>query len=152
MNTKPMIKAQNIRPSFTLGTHSLPILQGSIFQVERGEWVALTGPSGLGKSTLPGIMAGIDQLSCRRLWLDEYEVSGMRQENEVNPFTELTYREMEVLRIIHEGKNNRDISEVLFVSEKTGKSHVTNILSRLHLVDRAQAAAYAWHEGIVRRD
>ena len=54
MNTKPMLKAQNIRRSLTLGTHSLHILQELTFQVERGEWAALTGPSGSGKSTLPG--------------------------------------------------------------------------------------------------
>ena len=152
MNTKPMIKAQNIRRSFTLGIHSLHILQGLTFQVERGEWVTLTGPSCSGKSTLPGILAGIDQPSCGRLWLDEYEISGMRQENEVNPFTELTNREMEVLRIIPEGKNNREINEAPVISVKIVKSHVTNILSKLHLVDRTQVAVYAWRKGIKRRD
>jgi NarL family two-component system response regulator LiaR len=38
------------------------------------------------------------------------------------------------------------------LSEKTVKGHVSNILSKLHLVDRTQAAVYTWHEGIVGRD
>ncbi len=78
------------------------------------------------------------------------ELSGMRAEA-VNPFTELTDREMEVLRLIAEGKNNREIADVLVISEKTVKSHITNILSKLHLADRTQAAVYAWREGIVRK-
>ena len=40
----------------------------------------------------------------------------------------------------------------LVISEKTVKGHVSNILSKLHLVDRTQAAVFAWREGIVRRD
>ena len=78
------------------------------------------------------------------------EISGIRQEA-VNPFNELTDREMDVLRQIADGKNNREIAETLVISEKTVKSHITNILSKLHLADRTQAAVYAWREGIVRK-
>ena len=49
------------------------------------------------------------------------------------------------------GKNNQEIAETLFISEKTVKSHITNLLNKLHLSDRTQAAVYAWQEGIVRR-
>jgi NarL family two-component system response regulator LiaR len=69
-----------------------------------------------------------------------------------NPFVELTDREMEVLRLIAEGQRNADIADELVISEKTVKNHVSNILSKLHLADRTQAAVYAWREGIVRRD
>lgn len=69
-----------------------------------------------------------------------------------NPFTELSEREMEVLRLIADGLSNAEIAEKLVISEKTVKGHVSNILSKLHLVDRTQAAVYAWREGIVRRD
>ena len=69
-----------------------------------------------------------------------------------NPFKELTGRELDVLRQIASGKNNRQIAEALVISEKTVKSHITNILNKLHLADRTQAAVYAWQEGIVRRD
>jgi NarL family two-component system response regulator LiaR len=59
---------------------------------------------------------------------------------------------MEVLRLIAAGSSNADIAEQLVISEKTVKGHVSNILSKLHLVDRTQAAVYAWREGIVRRN
>ncbi len=78
------------------------------------------------------------------------EISGIRHEA-VNPFNELTDRELEVLRHIAGGKNNQEIAEALVISEKTVKSHITNILSKLHLADRTQAAVYAWREGIVRK-
>ncbi|MGB3716896.1 MAG: response regulator transcription factor [Candidatus Promineifilaceae bacterium] len=68
-----------------------------------------------------------------------------------NPFIELTLREMEVLRLIAGGRRNVDIARELVISEKTVKNHVSNILSKLHLADRTQAAVYAWREGIVRR-
>ena len=69
-----------------------------------------------------------------------------------NPFVELSDREMEVLRLIADGQRNADIANELVISEKTVKNHVSNILSKLHLADRTQAAVYAWREGIVRRD
>jgi two-component system, NarL family, response regulator LiaR len=79
------------------------------------------------------------------------ELHGERRE-EFNPFSELTDREMDVLRQIAAGKSNHEIAELLVISEKTVKSHITNILNKLHLSDRTQAAVYAWQEGIVRRD
>lgn len=79
------------------------------------------------------------------------EMQGTREEI-LNPFRELTDREMEVLRLIANGKNNQEIAGVLVISEKTVKSHITNILNKLHLADRTQAAVYAWQEGIVRRN
>jgi DNA-binding NarL/FixJ family response regulator len=56
---------------------------------------------------------------------------------------DLSKREMEVLRLIAEGLSNAAIGEALFISEKTVKSHVGNILSKLHLADRTEAAVYA---------
>jgi NarL family two-component system response regulator LiaR len=79
------------------------------------------------------------------------ELSGTRREN-LNPFTELSEREFEVLRLIADGKRNAEIAQILVLSEKTVKNHVSNILSKLHLADRTQAAVYAWREGLVRRD
>jgi len=55
----------------------------------------------------------------------------------------LTEREQEVLNLIADGMNNREIAEKLVISEKTAKTHVSNILSKLHLQDRTQAAIYA---------
>jgi NarL family two-component system response regulator LiaR len=73
-------------------------------------------------------------------------------DDKVKLFNELTEREMEVLRQIAGGKSNREIAESLVISEKTVKTHITNILSKLHLSDRTQAAVLAWQEGIVKRD
>src|ERR687890_783245 len=67
-------------------------------------------------------------------------------------FHDLSERELEVLKLIAEGLHNSEIAGRLYVSEKTVKSHVSNILSKLHLADRTQAAVYAWREGVVRRD
>lgn len=60
----------------------------------------------------------------------------------------LTDREQEVLQLIADGMNNRAIAEKLIISEKTVKTHVSNILSKLHLDDRTQAAIYALRHGI----
>jgi NarL family two-component system response regulator LiaR len=77
------------------------------------------------------------------------ELHGSRGEI-TNPFTELSERELDVLRLIADGMSNAAIAENLVISHKTVKSHVSNILSKLHLVDRTQAAVYAWREGVVR--
>jgi NarL family two-component system response regulator LiaR len=61
---------------------------------------------------------------------------------------ELTERELEVLRLIARGLSNRDIAEELVVSEKTVKTHVSSILSKLHLDARTQAAIYAIKRGL----
>lgn len=79
------------------------------------------------------------------------ELQGLRPD-QINPFTELSDREMEVLRLIADGLANKEIADQLYLSEKTIKGHVSNILSKLHLQDRTQAAIFAWREGIVRRD
>jgi NarL family two-component system response regulator LiaR len=79
------------------------------------------------------------------------ELQGRRAER-VNPFTELSERELDVLKLIADGMSNADIAAKLVLSEKTIKGHVSNILSKLHLVDRTQAAVYAWREGVVRKE
>ena len=64
---------------------------------------------------------------------------------------ELSKRELEVLRLVAEGITNSEIAGRLFISEKTVKSHVSNILGKLHLADRTQAAVYAWRNGLALR-
>ena len=61
---------------------------------------------------------------------------------------DLTERECEVLALIARGMSNRDIAENMFISEKTVKTHVSNILGKLHLEDRTQAAIYALKHGL----
>jgi len=61
----------------------------------------------------------------------------------------LTDRETEVLRLVAKGLSNPDIAGRLSVTEATVRSHVSNILSKLHLANRVQATLYALHEGLV---
>jgi len=65
------------------------------------------------------------------------------------PATEepLTEREIEVLKLVAKGLSNQDIAEKLVVSERTVGSHVSNILSKLHLANRTQAALFALRKG-----
>jgi NarL family two-component system response regulator LiaR len=70
---------------------------------------------------------------------------------EENLFTDLTERELDVLKLIANGMTNSQIAEKLVISENTVKGHVSNILSKLHLADRTQVAVYAWQKGIVQR-
>jgi len=67
-------------------------------------------------------------------------------------FTELTGRELEILKLIANAMTNSQIAEHLSISESTVKGYVSNILSKLHLGDRTQAAVYAWQKGIVQRE
>ncbi|MGE5462058.1 MAG: response regulator [Syntrophothermus sp.] len=60
----------------------------------------------------------------------------------------LTQREVEILRLIAQGYENRDIAEKLVISEATVRTHVSNILGKLHLASRTQAALYALREGL----
>jgi len=64
---------------------------------------------------------------------------------------ELTEREVEVVRLVARGLNNREIAAALTISDKTVKTHVSNILGKLRLQDRTQLAIYALREGLVER-
>jgi NarL family two-component system response regulator LiaR len=62
---------------------------------------------------------------------------------------DLTEREMEVLQCIGRGLSNREIATELHISHKTVKTHVSNLLSKLHRADRTQAAIFAIRQGLV---
>lgn len=72
-----------------------------------------------------------------------------KQPPTVDPLTE---RELAVLRLIAQGKSNRDIAEQLVITEMTVRTHVSNVLSKLHLASRTQAALYALREGLASLD
>ena len=67
----------------------------------------------------------------------------------VAPAAKLTPREREVLQHLTRGNTNKEIANLLFISENTVKNHLKNILAKLHLENRVQAAAFALREGIV---
>jgi NarL family two-component system response regulator LiaR len=64
----------------------------------------------------------------------------------------LTAREVEVLRLVASGKSNQEIAAQLTISEATVRTHVSNILGKLHLVSRTQATLYALREGLASLD
>jgi NarL family two-component system response regulator LiaR len=126
--------------------HIFPALQAGAISyvlkdVKMDELVDAVKRAAVGEATLhPRVAARIIQ-----------ELHGTASE-EINPFTELTDREMETLRLIAKGLSNSDIATEMVISEHTVKGHVSNILSKLHLADRTQAAVYAWRKGVVRRE
>jgi len=79
------------------------------------------------------------------------EISNPQQTHPPTP-DPLTQREVQVLRLVAQGQSNRDIAEQLVISEATARTHVSNILSKLHLASRTQAALYALREGLASLD
>ncbi len=65
------------------------------------------------------------------------------------PGAQLSARELDVLKLVAEGKDNGQIAAVLFISPKTVKNHISNILMKLQITNRIQAAVYAVRRGIV---
>ena len=64
----------------------------------------------------------------------------------------LTEREMEILGLVAQGHSNQEIADLLVLSERTVRTHMSNILSKLHLANRTQAALYALRRGLVKSD
>lgn len=67
-----------------------------------------------------------------------------------DPLTDLTERELEVLLALSKGMSNLEIADSLTVTEKTVKTHVSSVLSKLSVKSRTQAAIYAWQTGLVK--
>lgn len=80
--------------------------------------------------------------------LAEFARKSVKTAAPVLPKEELSEREREVLRLLAQGQTNKDIAGDLCVSENTVRYHIKNILAKLHLRNRAQAAAYAVQQGL----
>jgi NarL family two-component system response regulator LiaR len=81
--------------------------------------------------------------------MNEFARVSAQKESLAQLFATLSDREVEVLKLIAEGLSNRQIAERLFISEKTVKNHVSNILDKLHVNDRTEAALAAVRHGLV---
>lgn len=77
-------------------------------------------------------------------------MANMRKQRTNRLHDSLTNREMEILLLIAQGKTNQEIADELFIALKTTKVHVSNILSKLEVQDRTQAAVYAYQHGIIK--
>jgi len=71
------------------------------------------------------------------------QVRKAQREEEASAFAELTNQEMQVLQLVSEGKTNREIAEALYLGEGTVRNYVSNILGKLGVANRAEAAGYA---------
>ena len=85
----------------------------------------------------------IDPLVARRL------MSSLREAQDDEPISELTSRELDVLRLVATGEPNKQIATELGISERTARTHVSRILRKLGLSSRTQAALWAVREGLV---
>jgi DNA-binding NarL/FixJ family response regulator len=82
--------------------------------------------------------------------LTEFAAMSKRaDERQQLPAPRLTEREMEVLKLVAQGMNNRDIAKELFIAENTVKNHIRNILEKLHLHSRMEAVVYAVREKLL---
>ncbi|RJL30455.1 response regulator [Bailinhaonella thermotolerans] len=83
--------------------------------------------------------------------INEFATMAKKEEERPHqvPAPRLTEREMEVLRLVARGMNNRDIAKELFISENTVKNHVRNILEKLQLHSRMEAVVYAVRERLL---
>jgi len=118
--------------ALSLGVQGYILKSSSFAKITRDIQAALQGDTVIG-----GEMMG---------YLAERGRSKARQGGS-KAFGELTPREKEVLRLIVQGKDNREIAQELFLSEKTVKNYVTNILTKLNLEDRVKLVIFAIQEG-----
>jgi DNA-binding NarL/FixJ family response regulator len=81
--------------------------------------------------------------------LKEFTQPDRQSTKDPNLVDELTSREIQILELVVEGKTNREIANSLVISENTVKIHLRNILEKLHLQNRIQAAVYAVRQGLI---
>jgi DNA-binding NarL/FixJ family response regulator len=141
-----------ILTSFTDQDHALPAIRAGakgylLKDLEPDELVQAVRRVNEGKVELHPDVAG--QLMNQYVNLYQGSVGSAEEHSENEP---LTKRELEVLRLIASGMSNRAIAEALVITEKTVKTHVTHILSKLDLEDRTQAALYAVRHGLDKEE
>jgi DNA-binding NarL/FixJ family response regulator len=97
------------------------------------------------------ILNAIRLVARNRTYIDPLIMQLLISRDKDDPIEQLTPREMDVLEYLAIGMSNRDIAGALFVTEYTIKKHVGQILEKLELADRTQAALYAYSHGLGQR-
>lgn len=103
-------------------------------------------------SHIKGIMRGeapISKAMASKILLEFANISKTASREGQSDRKELSFREKEVLRMVAQGATNKEIGAALCISENTVRNHLRNILEKLQLQNRVQAAAYATREGII---
>jgi DNA-binding NarL/FixJ family response regulator len=142
---QPEIKIMMLT-SFSDQEHVIPAIEAGA----SGYQLKDIQPDELVKS-IKRIMAGENQLHPKATSLVlKHLSSNNRQERKA--IDDLTKRELEVLKEIASGKSNKEIAATLYITEKTVKTHVSNVLAKLELADRTQAALYAVRNRLVEQE
>lgn len=102
----------------------------------------------LKEATPEEIISAIRLVGKGRNYIDPAIMQNIMASPQDDPIEHLTPREMEVLKALARGMSNRDIADSLYVTEYTVKKHVSQILDKLSLADRTQAALYAVSKGL----
>ncbi|HEV8670329.1 MAG TPA: response regulator transcription factor [Candidatus Limnocylindria bacterium] len=89
--------------------------------------------------------------SVARRVLDEFGQPRANAPSETDVYSDLTPREREVLRLVASGRANKEIGAQLGISERTVKTHISNIFSKLELTDRTQAALFVHNRGLLEK-
>ena len=101
---------------------------------------------------IKGVMRGeapISKAMASKILVEFANMAQMTTNSPVSDKKQLSFREKEVLRMVAQGATNKEIASELCISENTVKNHLRNILDKLQLENRVQAAAYAMREGII---
>jgi len=101
------------------------------------------------KEALPEeLIAAVRLVYQGRRYYDPEIVNSIMSSGSKDPFKDLTRREMEILEALAGGLNNRAIAKKLYISENTVKKHICNLLDKLEMDDRTQAALFAYSQGL----
>ena len=103
--------------------------------------------------TLRGVMRGeasISRIMAAKV-MGEFSRQSTRVASGADPSPELSPREIEVLELVAHGKSNKEIAVALNIAENTVKNHLKNILEKLHLENRVQAATFALRQGLLNK-
>jgi len=128
---------EDLFESVKAGASGYLLKEIAIMELAETVRAAVRGQSPVSPSMTSTLLAGLRDLSSR-----------VTERNDVGP-AGLTGREVQVLRLIARSKSNKDIASALNISENTVKNHVRNILEKLHLHSRMEAATYAWRRRIL---